>query len=181
MKTNAFLIYALLFICLGSTDAMAQRIRFQQVVCNSNGCYPAYQATTRTVFMPIVRPSVSSVVPRPVVVTAESEVLSPLSDLQFTASKNIAASDERSFIRELRQATKWGRQAGQITAFMQARILSAARLPRLGAEIEQMLAAEFGVSRAANGEYNWQSSQINRAELLIRIIELLIQLGVFRE
>lgn len=180
-------LIVVLLALFAAPDLNAQLFR-QRVVCGPNGCYPVYQSApqaTRTVVRSttVDRPVVAKpkVVVAPIVVDiAEEEIIAPIDDLGFLASQNIAQSNERPFIRKLRQATRWGRQNGVITTLRQMQILASARLPRLGSEMERILAVEFEVPVAANGEYDWDAANIDWSKLILAIIELLIQFGVLK-
>jgi hypothetical protein len=108
----------------------------------------------------------------------ESYIVSPSEDLQIQAVESLRVGD-RAFIRTVRDATSAARQAGKISVLQQARVLAAVRLPRVGKEVEQLIAAELEVPTSATGLIDWENFDPEKFMALIEgILKILLLFGI---
>lgn len=103
------------------------------------------------------------------------EIISPVVDLETQAVESMAHGSGSGFIKAVRAATDQARAEGKITFLQQARILAAARLPRMGAEMEKLMAAEMGT----NGVIDWENFDPAKFLALIEgILKILLTFGI---
>ena len=108
----------------------------------------------------------------------DSLIASPVDDLQSKAVESLKIGD-RQFIRTVRDATNKARSAGKISTLQQARILAAVRLPNVGKEVEQLIAAELDVPMSATGLIDWENFDPEKFLVLIEgILKILLIFGI---
>lgn len=170
---------AFFIVCCMADFASAQWV--QRTYCDNGVCRTEWVQVRQ--FAPVQRvlPRISQPVSPALIVKdfpVGPYIVAPIADLGVQAAEALRIGD-RDFVRKVREATTEGRKQGKLSALQQARILAAIRLPRIGREVEQMIAAEFEVPVSATGLIDWENFDPDKfLQLVEAIIKILLMFGI---